>query len=69
MKFRARSDKLADEVLMRRFLMDLTKAIGARALGEPIVKDVALAVRDLGKEPWADEGGISGIIMLSVSGA
>jgi len=67
LKFIANSHLLHDEALMSEFLYALVDCIGAKALRDPVVDNVVLRLRDLGEEPWADEGGISGIITLSVS--
>lgn len=66
-KMRARSDRLADEQVMREFLHSAVAAIEARPLGNPIIYNVPIAIRNLGAEPWADEGGITGLVALSVS--
>lgn len=65
-KIKAPSYLLADQGLLKRFLYATVKAIGARPLGELIVH-VPTAIKNLNEEPWADEGGISGVVVLSVS--
>lgn len=66
-KIKADSHLLHDESLMREFLLGMVQAIGARPLRAPEIDNVPVRLRELGEEPWADEGGITGFITLSVS--
>jgi S-adenosylmethionine/arginine decarboxylase-like enzyme len=66
-KFQANSHILCNELLMRQFLTIMVEEIGARPLCEPIVENVVFNLKKQGVDPYFDEGGISGIIMLSVS--
>lgn len=52
---------------VRSFLLELVKALGMRPLGEPIIHDVTLDVSKLGIEPFEDEGGVTGTLVLSTS--
>jgi S-adenosylmethionine decarboxylase len=52
---------------IRRFLEDLIRALEMRILGEPVVYEVEQDIQKLGKEPFEDEGGVTGIAVLSTS--
>jgi S-adenosylmethionine/arginine decarboxylase-like enzyme len=49
------------------FLTDLTEAIGMRTLFGPVSVDVPIEISKLGSTPYEDEGGVTGIVVLSTS--
>ena len=49
------------------FLVDLVEALGMRPLGEPHTYEVEEEIEKLGVEPFEDEGGVTGIVVLSTS--
>jgi S-adenosylmethionine decarboxylase len=51
--------RLGDAAVVRQFVTDLVKQVGMEPLGEPVVHDVPLEVRKLGREPFQDEGGVT----------
>lgn len=52
---------------VRRFLVDIVGAVGMRPLGEPVIHDVKLDLAKLNVEPFDDEGGVTGVCVLSTS--
>lgn len=52
---------------VKGFLTDLVEEIGMRPLGEAQLYEVAQEIRKLGVEPFEDEGGVTGVIVLSTS--
>ncbi len=52
---------------MRAFLTDLVEALGMRPLGAPHTFEVEEEIEKLGVEPFEDEGGVTGIVVLSTS--
>jgi len=59
---------LADPGQVARFLRVLVQEIGMTALGHHIY-DVPIAVKRMGQDPLTDEGGVTGITVLSTSHA
>lgn len=53
--------------VVRDFLKELVGALGMRALGEPVMHDVELDLSKLNVEPFEDEGGVTGVAVLSTS--
>lgn len=66
--FRADAKLLADVGLIHTFMTRLIKDLGMTALGYHMY-DVPIAVRRLGQEVEADEGGVSALCVLSTSHA
>lgn len=58
---------LGDPGRVKRFLNDLVDRLEMRALGQPIIHDVALDLSKMHVEPFEDEGGITGTLVLSTS--
>jgi S-adenosylmethionine decarboxylase len=54
-------------VVVRDFLKELVSTLGMRALGEPVMHDVELDLSKLNVEPFEDEGGVTGVAVLSTS--
>jgi S-adenosylmethionine decarboxylase len=48
-------------------LVDLIDVLGMRILGEPHMYEVETEIAKLGVEPFEDEGGVTGICVLSTS--
>src|SRR5215831_16466709 len=48
-------------------LRDLIDVLGMRILGEPHMYEVETEIAKLGKEPFEDEGGVTGVCVLSTS--
>lgn len=61
------SQLLGSVVVVKDFLTNLVHALGMRPLGEPIMHDVELDLSKLGVEPFEDEGGVTGTVVLSTS--
>lgn len=66
--FRAPGTALADVGKVHTFLTELVARIGMTSLGYHLY-DVPLAVKRLGQDPLADEGGVTGVAVLSTSHA
>lgn len=49
------------------FLVDLVRQLGMRQLGQAHIYDVVQDIEKLGVEPFEDEGGVTGFIVLSTS--
>jgi S-adenosylmethionine/arginine decarboxylase-like enzyme len=65
--FRADSRLLRHEGIANRCLKRMVRAIGCRPILGPFSVTVEERIRQAEDEPWADEGGITGIIVLSTS--
>lgn len=66
--FKGDAALLADPGQVALFLRRLVVEIGMTALGHHIY-DVPIAVKRLGQDPLSDEGGVTGITVLSTSHA
>lgn len=66
--FHAPPETLSDPGIVSLFLRELVKRIGMTALGYHIY-DVPIAVKRLGQDPLYDEGGVTGMAVLSTSHA
>jgi S-adenosylmethionine decarboxylase len=60
-------DKLRSVEGVGRFLTDLIEALGMRPLGETHMYEVAEEIEKMGVEPFEDEGGVTGVCVLSTS--
>lgn len=60
-------DPLGSESTVERFLVDLVDQLGMRQLGQAHIYDVVQDIEKLGVEPFEDEGGVTGFIVLSTS--
>lgn len=60
-------EALASAGLVSEVLRELVRALGMRALGDPVMHDVELDLSRLGVEPFEDEGGVTGVVVLSTS--
>jgi S-adenosylmethionine decarboxylase len=61
------SEKLGSEELLKEFLSKVVDVVGMRVLSGPHMSNVELDIAKMGKEPFEDEGGITGIVVLSTS--
>lgn len=52
---------------MEKMLVDLIEILGMRLLGEPHMYEVETEIAKLGVEPFEDEGGVTGVCVLSTS--
>lgn len=64
---RGDADRLGSADQVEAFLIELVGRIGMRRLGEPHLYSVDLEIEKLGVEPFEDEGGITGVVVLSTS--
>ncbi len=64
---RGHSALLNDSTRVEAFLVALVEKLGMRALGAPVIHNVELDITKRGLEPFEDEGGTTGIIVLSTS--
>jgi len=60
-------DKLRSVEGVKQFLVDLVHALEMRCLGEPHTYEVEEEIEKLGVEPFEDEGGVTGVVVLSTS--
>jgi S-adenosylmethionine decarboxylase len=60
-------DKLRSITGVETFLKDMVEALGMRCLGEPHTYEVEEEIEKLGVEPFEDEGGVTGVCVLSTS--
>lgn len=58
--------RLGNPTWVEMLLRKIVETAGMRELAS-VVKDVELEIGKLGKEPFEDEGGVSGIMLLSTS--
>lgn len=63
----AQPERLASVDAVREFLLELVKSVGMRALGAPVMHDVELDLSKMNVEPFEDEGGVTGVCVLSTS--
>lgn len=52
---------------VHRVLTRATQTAGMRPLDSPLIYDVPLQIQKLGSEPYEDEGGVTGVLVLSTS--
>jgi len=52
---------------VRRFLEEMVASLGMRCLGEPHTYEVEEEIHKMHAEPFEDEGGTTGIVVLSTS--
>lgn len=52
---------------VNEFLHNIVNALGMRMLGEPQIHDVEVDIKKLNVEPFEDEGGVTGVAVLSTS--
>lgn len=60
-------DLLGDPVRVSSFLLDLVHSLGMRPLGKPHLYEVEAEIAKLNVEPFEDEGGVTGVVVLSTS--
>jgi len=64
---RGSSTRMGDAKVVESMLVDLIDVLGMRLLGEPHMYEVEAEISKLGKEPFEDEGGVTGVCVLSTS--
>jgi len=64
---RGSPSRLGDVNAVEGMLRELIDVLGMRLLGEPHLYEVETEIEKLGKEPFEDEGGVTGICVLSTS--
>jgi len=64
---RSSADQLRSIDTIRTLLEDIVRSLGMRCLGEPHLYEVEEEIEKLGVEPFEDEGGITGVVVLSTS--
>lgn len=64
---RGDASKMGDGKQVEGMLRDLIDILGMRILGEPHMYEVETEIAKLGVEPFEDEGGVTGVCVLSTS--
>jgi S-adenosylmethionine decarboxylase len=64
---RGSASRLGDAKAVEKMLVDLIEILGMRLLGEPHMYEVETEIAKLGVEPFEDEGGVTGVCVLSTS--
>src|SRR5271156_327449 len=64
---RGTAELLADAKNVEATLRELIGILGMRLLGEPHLYEVETEIAKLGVEPFEDEGGVTGVCVLSTS--
>lgn len=60
-------DLLSSLAEIDRFLVDLVARLEMRALGDPHLYEVVQEIAKMSVEPFEDEGGVTGVVVLSTS--
>jgi S-adenosylmethionine decarboxylase len=58
---------MSEAKTVESMLVDLVDVLGMRLLGEPHMYEVEAEISKLGVEPFEDEGGVTGVCVLSTS--
>lgn len=64
---RGNAELLGSASTVEKMLQDLIGILGMRILGEPHMYEVETEIAKLGVEPFEDEGGVTGVCVLSTS--
>ena len=64
---RGTPSKLGDAKVVEKMLIDLIDILGMRMLDRAHMYEVETEIAKLGKEPFEDEGGVTGVCVLSTS--
>lgn len=64
---RGSPSRLGDAKTVESMLVDLIDVLGMRLLGKAHMYEVETEIAKLGKEPFEDEGGVTGVCVLSTS--
>jgi len=64
---RGAADRLGDAKNVEAMLRELIDILGMRILGAPHMYEVETEIAKLGVEPFEDEGGVTGVCVLSTS--
>lgn len=61
------ADLLRDVERIKTLLVSMVDLLGMRCLGQPHMYEVEEEISKLGVEPFEDEGGVTGVVVLSTS--
>ena len=64
---RGSASRLGDANRVESMMRELVDVLGMRLLGEPHMYEVETEIAKLGVEPFEDEGGVTGVCVLSTS--
>ncbi len=64
---RGSASRMGDVNVVRTMLVDLIDVLGMRILDKAHMYEVETEIEKLGKEPFEDEGGVTGVCVLSTS--
>jgi S-adenosylmethionine decarboxylase len=64
---RGAPDRLGNLAIVESTLVELVGLLGMRPLGSPHMYEVETEISKLGVEPFEDEGGVTGVCVLSTS--
>ena len=64
---RGNGTALGSTAFVERFLEDLVSGLGMRQLGGVHLYEVVQEIEKMGVEPFEDEGGVTGVVVLSTS--
>lgn len=64
---RGSASRLGDASRVESMMRELVDVLGMRLLGEPHMYEVETEIAKLGVEPFEDEGGVTGVCVLSTS--
>jgi S-adenosylmethionine/arginine decarboxylase-like enzyme len=64
---RGSASRLGDVNTVKTMLVDLIDVLGMRLLDKAHMYEVETEIEKLGKEPFEDEGGVTGVCVLSTS--
>jgi S-adenosylmethionine/arginine decarboxylase-like enzyme len=64
---RGSPSRMGDVNVVRTMLVDLIDVLGMRLLDKAHMYEVETEIEKLGKEPFEDEGGVTGVCVLSTS--
>jgi S-adenosylmethionine decarboxylase len=64
---RGSASRMGDVNVVRTMLVDLIDVLGMRLLDKAHMYEVETEIEKLGKEPFEDEGGVTGVCVLSTS--
>jgi S-adenosylmethionine/arginine decarboxylase-like enzyme len=64
---RGSPSRMGDPNVIEKMLVEMIDVLGMRLLGEPHMYEVKTEIAKLGKQPFEDEGGVTGVCVLSTS--
>jgi S-adenosylmethionine/arginine decarboxylase-like enzyme len=60
-------ERLGNVEFVKQFITDMVHRVGMFPLNDPVIHDVPLDIKKLGREPFEDEGGVTGQILGHVT--